>query len=76
MMTELSIVRTAGPAPLRAFAALAEFLQGFADSWHRAHRARYLAETWLMMSDEALVANGTTRAAVTESIRSILTEGD
>lgn len=74
-MTVLTIARTA-PAPQRTAASLLSFVQSIGANWRRARRAQHLAETYLYLSDEALLARGTTREAVTESIRSVLTETD
>lgn len=74
-MTDLTINRTAAvPQQLATYAA--RFLQSAAANWRRARRAQQLAETYLYMSDEALLAHGTTREAVTASIGSVFTDAD
>lgn len=74
-MADLTISRPFA-APQRGVAPVAEFLQSIGANWRRARRAQRLAETWLYMSDSALLARGTTREAVTESIRSVFDETD
>ena len=42
--------------------------------WSRAQKAQKLAEKYLTLSDEALAARGTTREAVIDRIRQVMTE--
>lgn len=74
-MTELTISRTAA-VPQQIMAYVAGLLQSVAANWRRAQRAQRLAETYLYMSDEALLAQGMSREAVTASIRSVFTDAD
>lgn len=74
-MTDLTISRTAA-VPQQLAARVAGLLRSVAASWRRARRAQRLAETYLYMSDETLLAHGKTREAVTASISSVFTETD
>ena len=74
-MSVLTISRTAA-APQQVAASVTGFLGAVAANWRRARKAQRLAETYLYRSDEALLAYGTTREAVTASIRSVFTEVD
>ena len=42
--------------------------------WSQARVARLLAEEYLSLSDEALMARGTTREAVVDRIRRVMTD--
>lgn len=42
--------------------------------WSRAQKAQKLAEKYLSLSDETLAARGTTREAVIDRVRRVMTE--
>lgn len=73
-MSDFTITRAPG-TPRRVLEWLSGAVRATAESWARAREAQRLAETYLSLSDEALAARGTTRAAVTGRITRVLTEG-
>lgn len=68
---------TAAPA-LSASKRATEMILSFAGTvvtvWSQARVARLLAEEYLSLSDEALIGRGTTREAVVDRIRRVMTD--
>lgn len=61
-------------APKRAAARIVEIAQAIADQWNRAQKAQFLAKKYLGLSEEILIARGTSRDAVIDRIRRVMTD--
>lgn len=61
-------------APKRVTETVLAIAERFVTIWSQARAARLLAEEFLSLSDEALMARGTTREAVVDRIRRVMTD--
>ena len=58
----------------RAIAKIIAIAGSIASQWARAQEAQRLAEKYLYLSDENLMTSGTTREAVIDRIRRVMTD--